>query len=88
MEGRVTLLQNEKLVLEKAKQELFSEVDELKGLVRSKDQQLEESRVWLFKLEKAHADSSKEVSKLKAEVKYIGEQWGKSTFEIKGKTLA
>ena len=42
-----------------------------------KDQQLEESRVWLSELEKAYVDSSEVVSKLKGEVKYIEEQWEK-----------
>ena len=88
LEERVTLLRNEKLALEKAKQELSFKVDELKGQVRSKDQQLEELRVRLSELEKAHVDSSKVISKLKAEVKYIEEQWQKSAFKIKGNILA
>ena len=41
LEERISLFQNEKLTLEKAKQELSSKVDELRGQMRSKDQQLE-----------------------------------------------
>ena len=44
--------------------------------------------VQLSELEKAYADSSEVVSKLKAEVKYIEEQWQKSIFKIKGNILA
>ena len=49
---------------------------------------MDESMVQLSELEKAHADSSEVVSKLKAEVKYIKEQWHKSIFKIKGNILA
>ena len=57
--------------MEKAKQELTSELDELKGQEWSKDQQLEESRIHLLELEKAHSNSSKMISKLKADVKHV-----------------
>ena len=64
-------MKKKKLALEKAKQ---AEIDELRGQVRSKDQQLEKSRSWVSELEKAHADSFKAASRLKAEVKYIEEK--------------
>ena len=38
LKEKVTFLQNEELALEKTKQELSSEVDELKRQVRLKDQ--------------------------------------------------
>ena len=66
----MTLLQGEKLALKKAKQ---AEVEELRGQVRSKDQQLAESKAKISKLKKAFAKSSEAAYKLKAKVKYIGE---------------
>lgn len=42
LEERVTLLQNEKAALDKAKKDLTSKVKELRGQVKSKDKQLEE----------------------------------------------
>ena len=44
LEDKITFLQNEKLALEKAKQEMSSKLAKLKEQVRLKDQQLEESR--------------------------------------------
>ena len=41
----------------------------------------------MSELEKAHTDLSV-VSKLKAKVKYIEDQWKKSAFEIEGNILA
>ena len=41
----------------------------------------------MSKLEKAYADSSEVVSKLKAEVKYIEDQWERSAFKIKENML-
>ena len=71
LKERVTLLQDEKLALEKAKQ---AEVEELRGQVWSKDHQLEESKVRISELKKAFAELFEATSKLKAEVKYIEEQ--------------
>ena len=50
---------------------------------RSKDQQLEESKIQIFELEKYNADSSKLISKLRADIKFIKQQWKKSAYQIK-----
>ena len=55
---------------------------------QSKDQQLEESKVRISKLEKDNASSSKMISKLEVDVKFIEQQWEKSAFEIKDNILA
>lgn len=53
LEKSITLLHDEKIALEKAKQELAFEVDELKGQMKPKDQQLDELKNQLFELERA-----------------------------------
>ena len=70
----MTLLQDEKLALEKVKQ---VKVKDLREQVWSKNHQLEESKVWISELEKAFTESFEVASKLKVKVKYIQEQWGK-----------
>ena len=83
LEKRITFLQNVKLALEKAKQEVSSKLAEVKKQVQLKYQYLEELRAHMSKFEKAHVDSSKVISKLKVEFKNIKDQWEKSTFKIK-----
>ena len=73
LEEKITLLQNEKLALERAKQELSSKVAELKGQVQSKYEELQESSTNLLKLRKAQVELIEEIFKLKVEIKYIEE---------------
>lgn len=85
LKEKVALLEGEKLALEKARR---VEIEELKGQVQLRDQQQADLKAQILELKKAFVESSKAVSKLKSEVKYIKEQWGNSAFEIKANTLA
>ena len=70
------------------KQDLSSDVEELRGQAKSKDQQLEEFNGRLEKLDKVQVNSTKEIFDLKAKIKYIEWQWEKFAFQIKDNILA
>ena len=53
---------------------MTSEVEELKGKVISKVQQLEKLKGGVVELEKAQDNSTKKISNLKVEIKYIERQ--------------
>ena len=63
MKEKLSLLQDEKSALEKAKQ---VEIDELRERLQSKDKQLEDSQARISELERAYADSSKVAAKREA----------------------
>ena len=85
---RVTLLQNEKAALEKAKQDLLSKVEELEEQAKSKDQCLEELKAQVKESKRVRVESTKKISDLKAEIKYMEDQWAKSVIEIQENFLA
>ena len=66
MEEKVTHPQNKKLTLEKAKQELFSELNELKGVGAVERPTIRGVEVRLSELKKAYVDSFEMVSRLKS----------------------
>ena len=71
LEERVTILQNEKAALERAKQDLLSEVEELKEQAKSKDQCLGEMKAQVEEMKTAQGKSTKKIFNLKAKFKYM-----------------
>ena len=49
---------------------------------------MEELKIRIFELEKNKVNSSETISKLEADVKFVEQQWAKSTYEIKENILA
>ena len=77
--------------MEEERQKLVFDLVEVKESAQVKDQrleekdrQLEESVSQITKLEK----SNDEITKLKADIKFIKQQWEKSAYEIKDNILA
>ena len=79
LKERLSLLQDKKSALEKAKQ---VETDDLKKQLQSRDKQLDESWALILELEKACAESAKATNKAKAEVVHVEQLWAQSAHEI------
>ena len=85
----ICLLKVKKLALEEAKEKLTSELGELKDhRLEEKDHELEKAKSKISKLEKLNAEASDEITRLKADVGFIEQQWRESAFEIKDNILA
>ena len=68
--------------MDKAKQDLSFKVEGLKQQVKTEDQLLEQLKGQLEEPEKARLKFAKKIFNLKDEVKYVEDQWAKSTSEI------
>ena len=84
----MTLLQNDKVTLDRTKHDLTFEVGGLKEQVKTKDRLLEQLKGQLEESEKVRTDSAKKISELKEEIKYVEDQWAKSATKIKENFLA
>ena len=84
LKGKLSLLQDEKVALEKAKRDKTSE---LREQLQSWDSQLDELRSRISELEKERDVAAEAAAKAKAEVVHVEQLWAQSAHEIKNNLL-